>query len=146
MIFFEISRLKQCTSGEIMKFKFDIFKKNILLALEKVCLQNVMRWMNLKVKGEKWNFYFTLSFHYNPPGSGTHFYKKKFLKIITFFLNKFSNNFNNLKKIEIVMQVMDMSRDYTVLLWWTAYNLWTFTWIVPFELFFRLKGTEPQTT
>ena len=37
---------------------------------------------------------------------------------------------------------MDMSRDHTVLLYSTAYNLWTFTWIVHFELPFRLKGTD----
>ena len=35
-----------------------------------------------------------------------------------------------------------MSRDHTVLLWCTAYNLWTFPWVVHFELLFKLKGTE----
>ena len=30
----------------------------------------------------------------------------------------------------------------TVLVYSTAYNLWTFTWFVHFELPFRLKGTE----
>ena len=37
---------------------------------------------------------------------------------------------------------MNMSRDHTVFLYSTAYNLWTFTWIVHFELPFRLKGTD----
>ena len=32
--------------------------------------------------------------------------------------------------------------EHTVLLYSTAYNLWTFTWFVHFELPFRLKGTE----
>ena len=34
------------------------------------------------------------------------------------------------------------SRELTVLMYSTAYNLWTFTWFVNFELPFRLKGTE----
>ena len=32
--------------------------------------------------------------------------------------------------------------EHTVLMYSTAYNLWTFTWFVHFELPFRLKGTE----
>ena len=36
----------------------------------------------------------------------------------------------------------EKSREHTVLMYSTAYNLWTFTWFVHFELHFRLKGTE----
>ena len=32
--------------------------------------------------------------------------------------------------------------EHTALMYSTAYNLWTFTWFVHFELPFRLKGTE----
>ena len=39
-----------------------------------------------------------------------------------------------------------MSRDHTVLVWCTVYNLSTFTWIVHFELPFRLKGTDKIQT
>ena len=35
-----------------------------------------------------------------------------------------------------------MSREHTVLMYSTAYNLWTSTWFVHFKLPFRLKGTE----
>jgi len=33
-------------------------------------------------------------------------------------------------------------REHIVLMYSTAYNLWTFTWFVHFELPFRLKGTD----
>ena len=36
----------------------------------------------------------------------------------------------------------EQSREHTVLMYSTAYNLWTFTWFVHFEHSFRLKGTE----
>ena len=48
----------------------------------------------------------------------------------------------NFIKNEIVKYMSRVSRDHTFLLWCTAYNLWTFIWIVHFELLFRLKGTE----
>ena len=37
---------------------------------------------------------------------------------------------------------MKWSREHTVLMYSTAYNLWRFTWFVHFKLPFRLKGTE----
>ena len=37
---------------------------------------------------------------------------------------------------------VDMSRDHTAFVWCTVYSLWTFTWIIDFELSFRLKGTD----
>ena len=38
------------------------------------------------------------------------------------------------------------SKKFTFLMYSTAYNLWTFTWFVHFELPFRLKGTENINT
>jgi len=37
-------------------------------------------------------------------------------------------------------------RQHTVLMYFTAHDLWTFTWFVHFELPFRLKGTEKVHT
>ena len=43
--------------------------------------------------------------------------------------------------------VTDMSRDHTVLVWCTVvHNLLTFTWIVHFELLYRLKETDKTHT
>ena len=43
---------------------------------------------------------------------------------------------------DMSQDMMDMSRDYTVLVWCTTYNLYTFTWFVHFKLLFRQKGTD----
>ena len=48
------------------------------------------------------------------------------------------NSLWSFKKFEIEID----RREHTVSMYTTAYNLWTFTWFVHFELPFRLKGTE----
>ena len=48
----------------------------------------------------------------------------------------------HLKQINMFKKLEGISRDHTVLVWCTAYNLWTFSWIVHFELPFTLKGTD----
>ena len=48
--------------------------------------------------------------------------------------------FNSFKKFEIEMD--SLGNILHVLMYSTAYILWTFTWFVHFEVPFRLKGTD----
>jgi len=83
------------------------------------------------------------------------FIETNFLKIIEFSPNQFSrDNLSCISQDNFCINFMKrrncnryvLSRDYTTLLWCTAYNLWTFTWFVHFKCLFRLKGAKQIQT
>jgi len=102
-------------------------------------IEYILEW-NLLEKSAKRTFY---CFHtaavlhifllYNLLGPGTSFYRKSKINI----KRKPNYEIGFFKKSQLKWIVI-----HTLSIYCTAYNLWTFTWFVHFELPFRLKGTD----